>query len=124
MADYIFADIGLSFKLGFEIETINKIFHSFDPLFVQAKESAYNLVDIFKGQKSNEKSSVVIMMNAGSSFLANSCKFQKTSDGIKIFPLHPALFKPDLFWARAVLVKKDEVAFVVVPENLAKVCDG
>lgn len=124
MAEYLFADIGLDFKLAFEIDLMNKIFHSFDPLFKQAKEGSFDLVKVFKGKKEKEELMVVLMLKDGSSFLVNSCQFEKTGDGVKIFPLYPSLFEAEKFWARAVLSKKDEIAFAVVPEGLIKACNG
>jgi len=124
MAEYLFADIGLSFKLAFEIELMNKIFHSVEPMFEQAKEGSYDLVEIFGGRKEKEELMVVLMLKDGSSFLVNGCKFEKTGDGAKIFPLQPSLFETEKFWARAVLLKNDEIAFAVIPEGLMKACNG
>ncbi|MFB3851080.1 MAG: hypothetical protein ACE14Q_04035 [Acidobacteriota bacterium] len=124
MAEYLFAEIGLSFKLAFDIDLLNRIFHSFDPAFPQAKEESYDLVKVFGGKKEKEELMVVLMLKDGSSFLVNGCQFEKTSEWSKLFPLNPSLFEAENFWARAVLCKKNEIAFTVVPEGLMKVCNG
>ncbi len=124
MAEYIFADVGLKYKLAFDLDLVNKIFHFSDPLYSQAKETSFDLVRIFGGEKGRNEFSVVLLLNDGSSFSVNNCKFVKSDEWTKTYPLHPSLFEEGREWARAVLSHKREIAFSVDKENLVKVCNG
>lgn len=124
MAEYVFSDVGLNYKLAFDLEFVNKVVHCYDPLYSQLKETSFDLVQIFGGERGRDEFSVVLLLNDGSSFLVNNCQFVKSSDEIKIYPLHPSLFEEGREWARAVLSYKNEVAFSVDKENLEKVCNG
>ncbi|GEM_PF-1670936 len=124
MAEYVYADVGLSFKLAFELDFMSKIFHSLDPLFDQVKEDAFDLVEIFGGKRGQDEFAVVLMLKDGTSFVANNCQFVKSDEGVKIYPLHPSLFEEGKVWARAALMKKDELAFAIETTGFIRVCNG
>lgn len=123
MAEYIVADIGLNFKLAFEIDFVSKIFHSFDSMFEQVAQNSFDLLKIFGSERDKVSFLAVVILKDGSSFLVKNCNFENFSKK-KVFPLLPSFFEAEKVWARAVILNGNEIVFVVEPSGLAKVCNG
>lgn len=124
MAEYIVADIGLNFKLAFEIDFVSKIFHSFDPIFSQVAQNSFDLLKLFGSDRDKVSFLAVVILKDGSSFLVKNCNFENFSKNKKTFPLLSSFFEAEKVWARALILNENEIVFVVEPEGLAKVCNG